>query len=333
MRLNGFACGWVYAVAAIVSAGAGSLARAQDYPSKQIVMVVPFAAGGPTDVVARQIGDNLSKTLGRQIVVETTTGAGGTVGAERVAKAAPDGYTVLIHHNGLPTAPALYANLRYDTRTAFEPVGLVNTGPMMVVAKKSAAANTLKELFDQWAGNAENVTLGHAGVGSTSYMCGLQINNVIGKKLRYVTYRGTAPSLNDVVAGQIDGMCDLSTSALPQVLGGTIKVLAVTGDQRLEAIKDVPTTKEAGFPRLDMTIYNALYVPAGTPAPIIARLSEALNKALVDPDIVEKFRVAGTSAFPPAMRTPEALRKFFLEQMESQAEVFRAAGVVPGKGE
>ena len=308
-------------------------AQAQTFPTKPIVLLVPFAAGGPTDVVGRQIGDHMGRTLGQQLVVETAAGAGGTLAAERLSKAAPDGYTLLIHHNGLPTGPALYANLRYDTRTAFETIGLVNTGPMIVVAKKATTVKTLKEVFDQWIANTDKISLGHAGVGSTSYMCGLQINNVLKQKFRFVTYRGTAPAMTDVVAGQIEGMCDLSTSALPQIQGGNVIALGVTSAIRLPQIKDVPTTREAGYPGLDMTIYNALYAPKGTPKAVLDTLSAALQKALDDASVVEKFTAAGTTAFPADMRSAEAHGKFFQAQIDSQAAVFKAAGVAPGKAE
>ena len=308
-------------------------ASAQSYPTKPIMVLVPFAAGGPTDVVARQIGDHMGRTLGQQLVIETAAGAGGTLAADRLSKAAPDGYTLLVHHNGLPTAPALYGNLRFDTRTAFEPIGLINTGPMIVVSKKGTTAKTLKELFDGWSANADKVSLGHAGVGSTSYMCGLQINNVLKQKFRFVTYRGTAPAMNDVVAGQIDGMCDLSTSGLPQIQGNNVVAFGVTSAARLPQIKDVPTTREAGYPGLDMTIYNALYGPKAMPRDIVDKLAAALQKALDDPAMIEKFTAAGTTTFPADMRSPAAHGKYFLAQIESQAAVFQAAGVVPGKAE
>ena len=326
---SGLAAGAVLAVSVL----AGSAAMAQSYPTKPIMMLVPFAAGGPTDVVGRQIGDHMGRTLGQQIVVETAAGAGGTVAADRLSKAAADGYTILIHHNGLPTGPALYANLRYDTKTAFETIGLINTGPMIVVSKKAATDKSLKELFDRWSANEDKITLGHAGVASTSWMCGVQINNLLKKKLRFVPYRGTAPAMNDVVAGQIDGMCDLSTSALPQIQGGTVKAYGVTSAERLPHLMDVQTTREAGYPGLDMTIWNALYAPKGTPKAVIDKLSDALQKALDDPGTLEKFKAAGTTTFPAGMRSPEAHHKFFLAQIESQAAVFKAAGVEPGKAD
>lgn len=306
---------------------------AQGYPTKPITMLVPFAAGGPTDVIGRQIADHMSRTLGQQVVIETATGAGGTVAAERLTRALPDGHTILIHHNGLPSAPALYSGLRYDTRTAFEPIGLVNSGPMVVVAKKATQATTLKELFETWAAGSEKITLGHAGIGSTSWMCGLQITNVLGKKLTFVTYRGTAPSLNDVVAGQIDGMCDLAVTALAQIQAGTVKAYGATSTARLEQIKDVPTTREAGYPKLDMVVWNGLYAPKGTPKEIVVSLNAALRKALDDREIVGKLTAVANAPFPPQMRTPEAHQKFFLEQIDAQAAVFRNAGIAPGKAE
>ena len=318
---------------AVTTALVPASATAQTYPTKPIVMLVPFAAGGPTDVVARQIGDHMGRTLGQQIVIETAAGAGGTLAAERLSKAAPDGHTILIHHNGLPTGPALYANLRYDTRTAFETIGLINTGPMIVVAKTATDAKSLKELFDSWSANADKLTLGHAGVASTSWMCGIQIKNVLKKDFKFVTYRGTAPAMNDVVAGQIDGMCDLSTSALPQIQGATVKAYGVTSAGRLPQIKDIVTTREAGYAGLDMTIFNALYAPKGTPGEVIAKLSDALQKALNDPAILEKFAAAGTTTFPADMRSPAAHNTYFQAQILSQAAVFKAAGFEPGKTE
>jgi len=306
---------------------------AQGYPTKPITMLVPFAAGGPTDVIGRQVADHMSRTLGQQVVIETATGAGGTVAAERLARAQPDGYTILIHHNGLPSAPALYSGLRYDTRTAFEPIGLVNSGPMVVVAKKATEAKTLKELFETWAAGSEKITLGHAGIGSTSWMCGLQITNVLAKKLTFVTYRGTAPSLNDVVAGQIDGMCDLAVTALAQIQAGTVKAYGATSAARLAQIGDVPTTREAGYPKLDMVVWNGLYAPKGTPKEVVAALNAALRKALDDGEIVGKLTAVANAPFAPEMRTPEAHLKYFLEQIDAQAAVFRNAGITPGKAE
>lgn len=314
-HLAGLAAAAVLAVPAAVTA--------QDYPSKPITMVVPFAAGGPTDTIARIMGEHMGRTLGQQIVIENVAGAGGTTGSERVAKATPDGYTVLLHHQGITAAPALYDNLRYDTKTAFEMVGLINRGPMVVVGKKGLEPQDAKALFEWMKQNADKITMAHAGVGSNSHVCGLMIQKVLGKKFTFVAYRGTGPAMNDVVAGQIDVLCDQSTNAVPQIEGGTIKGYAVADNERIQSIKDVPTTPEVGYPDMTMRLWNAIYAPKGTPKEMIDKLNAALRKALQDPAVVEKFKAVGTSLFPESDWTPEAHHKTFLAELERQAALLK----------
>ena len=320
-------------IVAIAAAGASvatifaTSVHAQSYPTKPISMLVPFAAGGPTDIIARIVSDHMARTLGQSLLVENVAGAGGTLGTERVAKAQPDGYTILLHHSGITTAPALYSNLRYDTRTAFEPIGIINSGPMVMLAKKGSPHANLKEMFDWMKANPEKVTLAHAGLGASSYFCGLILQKVLGAKFQFVTYRGTGPAMNDLVAGQIDGMCDQATSAVPQITGGTIRAFAVTGDERIASIKDVPTSKEAGYPGLSISIWTAIYAPKGTSAEIVGKLNAALTKALDDKTVVEKFEAVGTQLYPKEMRSPEALRTLFLSEIEANAELLKSAGV------
>ncbi|MCL4764597.1 MAG: tripartite tricarboxylate transporter substrate binding protein BugD [Hyphomicrobiaceae bacterium] len=309
----------VSAAAAAAVLAVPAIALAQDYPTKPITMVVPFAAGGPTDTVARLLGEHMGRTLGQQIVVENVAGAGGTTGTERVSKAEPDGYTVLLHHQGITAAPALYNNLRYDTKTALEMVGMINHGPMVVVGKKGLQAASAKELFDWMKQNADKITMAHAGVGSNSHVCGLIIQKVLGQKFTFVAYRGTGPAMNDLVAGQIDVLCDQSTNAVPQIQGGTVKAYAVADKARIDSIKDVPTAPEAGFPDMTMRLWNAIYAPKGTPKEIVAKVNAALRKALADPSIKEKFAAVGTSLFPESEWTPEAHHKTFLAELERQA--------------
>lgn len=308
-------------LAAAATLTAPSIAAAQEYPSKPITFVVPFAAGGPTDTIARIMGEHLSRTLGQQIVIENVTGAGGSTGSERVAKAAPDGYTMLLHHQGITAAPALYDNLRYDTKTAFETVGLINHGPMVVVGKKGLEPKDAKELFTWMKQNADKITMAHAGVGSNSHVCGLIIQKVLGHKFTFVAYRGTGPAMNDLVAGQIDVMCDQSTNAVPQIQGGTIKPYAVADNARIDSIKDVPTAPEAGYADMTMRLWNAIYAPKGTPKPIIDKVNAALRQALKDPAVVEKFTAVGTSLFPESEWTPEAHHKLFLAELDRQAKL------------
>jgi tripartite-type tricarboxylate transporter receptor subunit TctC len=306
-------------LAAAVTIALPAAAVAQDYPTKPVTFVVPFAAGGPTDTIARLVGEHLGRTLGQQIVIENVAGAGGTSGSERVAKAAPDGYTMLLHHQGITAAPALYDNLRYDTKSAFEMVGLINHGPMVVIGKKDLKATNAKELFDWMKQNADKITMAHAGVGSNSHVCGLLIQKVLKQKFTFVAYRGTGPAMNDVVAGQIDVLCDQSTNAVPQIQGGTVKAYAVADTARIDSIKDVPTAPEAGFPDMTMRLWNAIYAPKGTPKEIVDKMNAALRKALEDPAIIEKFAAVGTSLFPQSDWTPEAHKKTFLAELERQA--------------
>ncbi len=306
-----------------------NLAIAQSYPTRPITFVVPFAAGGPTDTIARVVAEHLSRTLGQQVVIENVAGAGGTTGTERVSKAAPDGYTMLLHHQGITAAPALYNNLRYDTKNAFETVGLINRGPMTVVGKKALEFNDAKGLFEWMVKNPDKFTMGHAGVGSNSHVCGLLMQKVLGQKFAFVAYRGTGPAMNDLVAGQIDVMCDQSTNSVPQISGGTIKAFMVADTERIASIKDVPTAKEAGFPDMTMTLWNAIYAPKGTPAEIVTKVNEALKVALKDPAIIKNFEQVGTTVFPENQWTPDEHRKQFLAELERQAALLSAADVKP----
>lgn len=308
-------------LAAAATLAAPGIAVAQEYPSKPITVVVPFAAGGPTDTIARIMAEHMSRTLGQQIVVENVTGAGGTTGSERVAKATPDGYTLLLHHQGITAAPALYDNLRYDTKTAFETLGLINHGPMVVVGKNGLEPKDARELFTWMKENASTITMAHAGVGSNSHVCGLIIQKVLGQKFTSVAYRGTGPAMNDLVAGQIDVMCDQSTNAVPQIQGGTIKAYAVADDTRIESIKDVPTAPEAGYPDMTMRLWNAVYAPKGTPKEVVDKVNAAIRRALEDPAVVEKFTAVGTKLFPEIEWTPEAHHKLFLAELDRQAQL------------
>ena len=312
-------------VAAVAALPAAVLA--QGYPSKPISLVVPFAAGGPTDSISRLMAEHMSRTLGQQLVVENQVGAGGTIANDRVAKAAPDGYTLLVTHVALAAAPALYTNLKYDTRTAFSTVGLINNGPMMILTKKDVPFTTAKELVAYFKANADKISVAHAGVGTGAYLCGLQLQKLVGVKLAFVPYRGTGPAMTDLVAGQIDAICDQSTNGVPQIAAGTIKAFAVTGAARLPGAPDVPTATEAGIPAFDMTIWHAMYAPKGLSPEVLAKLNGALVKALEDKSIADKFEAVGTQTFPPAERTPEAHMKRLLAGIDSYIELFKATGV------
>ncbi len=300
---------------------------AQTFPSRPITLVVPFAAGGPSDAIGRLVAQSMSQTLGQQVIVENVAGAGGTTGAARVAKADPDGHTLLIHHLALAAGPALYKGLAYDTRAAFEPLGLVNTGPMAVISRKDFPAKTAKDLFAHLKQKGAEVNIAHAGVGSNSHICGVMLGQAVGFKPTFVSYRGTGPAMNDVVGGQVDVLCDQSTTAVPQIDAGAVIGHVVTSNERLAVIKNVPTSAEAGLPALDMTIWHGLYAPAGTPKDRVATLHAALQKAIADPTIVERFAAVGTQVYPQAERSIEAHRKRFMAEIDRIAELMKAAGV------
>ena len=320
-------------IAAILAALAVTLlpgaVSAQGYPTRQITLVVPFAAGGPSDAIARLLGQSMSETLKQQIVIENVAGAGGTTGAARVAKAEKDGYTLLIHHVALAAGASLYNNLPYDTLRDLEPVGLVNFGPMVVTTKKTYPAADAKALFAKLKTDGPRTTAAHAGVGSNSHLCNLLLQQTLDVKFTEAAYRGTGPAMNDLVAGQVDLLCDQSTTAVPQIQGGTIKAHAVTSRERLDVIKDVPTAAESGLPTFDLTIWHGLYAPAGTPKERVTVLNAALQKALAEPAVTDRFKAVGTTVFAAEERSPEAHGRRFLAEIDRLAQVARDAGLEP----
>ena len=310
---------------AVVLAGTHAVAADANYPSKAVTLVVPFAAGGPTDVVARIVGDHMSRTLGQQFVVENVGGAGGTTGMARVAAAEPDGYTLGVGNMGTQSAaPALYPNLKYDPATSFAQVGIANFTPQAIVSKKDNPAKDLKEFIDFLKQNHAKLSYGHAGVGSISHVSGTLFNAQFGLKPALVAYRGTAPALNDLVGGQIDYMVDQSLNVIPQIKGGTIKVYAIAAAQRLESLPDVPTTKEAGVDFI-FSAWNAMVAPKGTPGDIIDKLSAALSKALDDPATVQRYVELGSTAPDKADRGPAGLQKLVESEMARITPVLKEA--------
>jgi tripartite-type tricarboxylate transporter receptor subunit TctC len=305
--------GAVVALSAI--AGYGPLVQAQGYPTKPITLIVPFAAGGPTDVVARLLGEHMSRTLGQQIVVENVGGAGGTTGMTRVAQATPDGYTIGVGNMGTQSAaPTLYPDLKYNPATSYDQIGICNYTPQTVVAKKDTTAKDFKSFIDYLKANSEKLSYGHAGVGSISYVSGTLFNAQFGLKPALVAYRGTAPALNDIVAGNIDYMVDQSLNVIPQIKAGTIKAYAVAAEERLEALPDVPTAKEAGIDFI-FSAWNAMVAPKGIPAEARDKLVAALNKALDDTTIKQRYTELGSTAPKPADRGPAGLQKLVESEM------------------
>lgn len=304
---------------------ATSVGHAQTYPNRPITMVVPFAAGGPSDAIGRLLAQSMSETLGQQVVIENVAGAGGTLGGARLAKADPDGYTILIHHVALAAGESLYPNLTYDTLTAFEPIGLVNYGPMVLMAKKDYPAADAPALLAKLKADGPKASVAHAGAGSNSHLCTLLLEKALGVKFTQVAYRGTGPAMNDLMGGQVDVLCDQSTTAVPQIEGKTVKGYAVTSKDRLPVLKDLPTLQEAGLPDLEFVIWHGLYAPAGTPQDVVAKLNAALQKALADPKIQSRFADVGTQVFPDSERTPAAHKTKFENEVATWKSVIGGA--------
>src|SRR5262245_43662044 len=271
-----------------------SIATAQTYPNKAITIVVPAAAGGPTDTVTRLVSESMGRTLGAQIVIENVGGAGGTIGITRAAKAPADGYTLMVYHIGLATSASLYDNLRYDTLNDFDSIGRITDVPMTIVGKSTLAPRNIAEWIVFVKQRQQGVTYGHAGVGSASHLCELLLSGALGIKLTTVSYRGTGPAMNDLLGGQIDTMCDQTTNTTNQIKEGRIKGYAVTTAARIAALRDLPTLDESGLKGFEVSAWHALWAPKGTPRDANDKLVAALQAALKDPRVVERFASLGT---------------------------------------
>lgn len=315
-----------------LAAAAGALAlsafaaEAQTYPERTITIVVPFAAGGPTDTVTRLVAEAMSKDLGQQVIVENVGGAGGTTGAARVAAAEPDGYTLLLHHIGMATSATLYRSLPYDPLNAFEYAGLVTDVPMTIVARKDFEPTDLKGLVDYVKAHKDEVTVANAGIGAASHLCGMLFMSAIGTPLVTVPYKGTGPAMTDLLGGQVDIMCDQTTNTTKQIQGGTIKAYAVTSAKRLDVLPDLPTTDEAGLPGMQVGIWHGLYAPKGTSPEIMARLSKSLQVALKDANVIARFAELGTTPATEADATPEALKAKLEGEIARWKPIIDAAG-------
>lgn len=315
-------------LAVIAALGLGPAgASAQDYPTRPITMIVPFAAGGPTDVVARIVGENMSRTLGQQVIVENVAGAGGTTGITRGAQSKPDGYTLMMGHMGTHgAAPALYKNLKYDPTKDFEPIGLAAGTPILIVAKKAFPPKDLKEFVAYLKAHGDKVNEAHAGVGSVSFTTCTLLNAQLNVKPTLVAYRGTGPALNDLVAGQVDFMCDQIVNLVEQIKAGSIKAYAIATPQRSPALPDVPSTKEAGLPDYQVSAWNAVFAPKGTPKEIVAKLNAALVKALDDDHTRKRLLDLGGIIPDKAGRTPEYLAKFVKSEVDRWTPILKAVG-------
>ncbi len=296
------------------------------YPTRPVTVIVPFAAGGPTDTVTRLVSEVMGRDLGQTLVVENVGGAGGTLGAQRVANARPDGYTLLLHHIGMGTTPALYRRLAYDAVNGFETIGLVTEVPMTIIAKRGFPANNLAELVQAMRTQRDRINLANAGVGAASHLCGLLLQSAAQAQVTTVPYRGTGPAMNDLVAGTVDIMCDQTTNTTEQIRAGTIRAYAVTTRARNAALPDLPTAAEAGLPGFDVSVWHGLYAPRNTPAEIVNRLSRALQNALRDERLVARFADLGTAPVTQEQATPAAHRAYWQADIAKWRPIIQAAG-------
>ncbi len=304
--------------------------QANDFPNKDkpITLVVPFTAGGPTDRVARDLSEAMRKATGANFVVDNVVGAGGTIGANKVAKAAPDGYTLLLHHIGMATSPALYRKMPYDTLNDFEYLGLINEVPMTLIGRPTLPANNFKELATWIAQNKGTVNLGNAGLGAASHLCGLLFQSAIKIDMTTVPYKGTAPAMNDLMGGQIDLLCDQTTNTTSQIEAKSVKAFAVTTTKRLTtpALKDLPTLNEAGLKGFEVSIWHGLYAPKGTPADVVAKLNKALQASLKDPEFIKKQQGLGAVVITDKRVEGAEHKKFVASEIAKWGPIIKEAG-------
>jgi tripartite-type tricarboxylate transporter receptor subunit TctC len=321
---------FLYAVAGGAALpGMSRLAKAQTYPTRPITIVVPYAAGGPADALARALGERMRATLGQSILIENVTGASGTIGVGRAVRAAPNGYTLSLGHVGSHVVNGAIFSLPFDLINDLEPIALLPSNALLIVARKSFPANNLKELIAWLKDNPNKATAGTSGAGGGSHVNGVYFQNLTGTRFQFVPYRGTGPAMTDLIAGQIDLMFDQASNSLPQVRGGTIKAYAVTSMVRLPSAPDIPTADEAGLPKFFSTTWYGLWAPKNTPKDIIARLNAAVVEALNDPSVRNRLTDQGLDMPPREQQTPEALGAFHKAEIEKWWPIIRQAGIKP----
>ena len=311
---------------AVAAATLTAPAAAQSYPTRPVTIVVPFAPGGPTDIVARSVAQAMEKSLGGTVVVENKPGAGGTLAVADVARAPADGYRLLVHHIGMSTAPALYRKLPFDPLKDFEYIGLINDVPMTLLVRPGLPVTSVKELTAYVKTNRDQVTLANAGLGAASHLCGLLFQQAIATDLTTVPYKGTAPAMADLLGGQVDILCDQTSQTTPQILSGKLRALAITSPRRLDTLKDVPTAAEAGLPGFELSVWHGMYAPKGTPKPVADKIVASMQAALKDPDLVKRFTDLGSVIVAPERQTPDALGKYLKTEIDKWAPIIKKAG-------
>ena len=306
----------------VLAANAG----AQQYPTRNVSMIVPYAAGGPTDTVARVLGQAMGKPLGQTVIVENRPSAGGILGPEQVKNAKPDGYTILIHHIGMATTPTLYRKLRFNPLTDFEYIGLINEVPMTIIGKPQLPAKDFKEFLDYIRKNKDKVSYANAGIGAASHLCGMLFMSAIQTDFLTVPYKGTAPAMNDLLGGQVDFMCDQTTNTTSQIKSGKVKAYAVTSAKRVASLPDVPTLAEQGIKGGEVAIWHGLYAPKGTPKPVLDKLVSSMQEALKDQNVRARFGELGAETYPPDRQTPAALQQHLKAEIEKWGPLIKKAG-------
>jgi tripartite-type tricarboxylate transporter receptor subunit TctC len=311
------------ALLALVATSVG----AQQYPTKPLTMLVPYAAGGPTDTVARVVAQAMSKPLGQTVIVENKPSAGGILAPEQVKNSKPDGYTILIHHIGMATVPALYRQLRFNPLTDFEYIGLINDVPMTLIARANFPASNFKEFLEYLKKNKDKVSYANAGIGAASHLCGMLFMSAIETDLLTVPYKGTAPAMNDLLGGQVDFMCDQTTNTTSQIKSGKVKAYGVTSAKRVPSLPEIPTLQEQGLKSFEVGIWHALYAPKGTPKPVLDKLVGALQDSVKDEGVRKKFADLGATTYPPDKATPAALQAHLKAEIDKWTPLIKKAGV------
>ena len=302
-----------------------SSAFAQAYPNKPISLIVPFAAGGPTDVLARTLGVAMSKSLGQTVVIENRLGAGGTVASNVVAKAVPDGYTLFIHHNGMATAPTLYRKLPFDALTDFTYISLVADVPMTLLGSKKFPPNTMPEFIKYAKENGDKINLANAGLGAVSQLCGTLLQQALGVGFTAIPYSGTGPAMTALLGGQLDVLCDQTTQTLPQIKGNTVKLYGVTSAERLSYLPDAPTLRESGLKDFEIVVWHGIYGPKGMAPEVVAKVNKAVQDALKDPTVIQKAGDLGAVIVPEVKQTPAALQAWLQAEIDKWAPLLKAA--------
>ena len=323
---NLFALATTGVACAVALIGSGSAWA--EYPDRAVNLIVPFTAGGPTDKVARDLAEALRKPLGGTVVIENVGGAGGTLGATKVARAAPDGYTLLLHHIGMATAPALYRNMQYKTLDDFEYLGMVNEVPMTIIGRPTLPPNNFAELVQWLNANKDKVNLANAGLGAASHLCGLLFQSALKIEMTTVPYKGTGPAMTDLLGGQVDVMCDQTTNTTTQIDAGKVKAYAVTSAKRLAGPKlsQLPTLDEAGLKGFNVAVWHGLYAPKGTPKAALAKINAALKLALADPDFIKRQEALGAVIVADARVNGPEHKKFVESEIARWGVVIKAAG-------